>query len=106
MMTMPPRNKDIINPAYINGAADPSGETMMALVWMTKNQVEVIDEPEPKLMEPQDNISNFTGSAVCGSDSHLLHGVHVELQKRDILGHELCGMVHNGGPEVTNLKKW
>jgi len=44
-----------------------------------------------------------TGSTVCGSDLHLLHGSVVEMQKGDILGHEFCGIVDSKGAEVTNL---
>lgn len=47
----------------------------------------------------------MTGSAVCGSDLHLLHGSIVELQKGDILGHEFCGVVESVGPDITGLKR-
>jgi len=46
-----------------------------------------------------------TGSTVCGSDLHLLHGTVVELQKGDILGHEFCGIVDDMGSAVTGLSK-
>ncbi|KAF2196135.1 GroES-like protein [Delitschia confertaspora ATCC 74209] len=97
--------QDVTNPAYTKGAADPSGEKMKALVWMGKNKVEVVEAPKPTLMEPRDVIVKVTGSTVCGSDLHLLHGAVVELQKGDILGHEFCGIVDEVGTEVTNLKK-
>lgn len=46
-----------------------------------------------------------TGSTVCGSDLHLLHGSVVQLEKGDILGHEFCGVVESMGESVTNLQK-
>ncbi len=46
-----------------------------------------------------------TGSTVCGSDLHLLHGTVVELEKGDILGHEFCGVVESMGAGVKNLQK-
>lgn len=49
-------------------------ETMKALVWQAKNKVEVIDTPRPKIIEPRDVILKVTGSTLCGSDLHLLHG--------------------------------
>lgn len=49
-------------------------ETMKALVWQAKNKVEVIDTPRPKILEPRDVILKVTGSTLCGSDLHLLHG--------------------------------
>lgn len=50
-------------------------------------------------------ILKITGSTVCGSDLHLLHGSVVELEKGDILGHEFCGIVDDMGPAVKNLQK-
>jgi hypothetical protein len=49
-------------------------ETMKALTWQGKNKVQVIDLPKPKILEPKDVILKVTGSTVCGSDLHLLHG--------------------------------
>ena len=50
-------------------------------------------------------ILKVTGSTVCGSDLHLLHGAVVEMQKGDILGHEFCGVVDSMGSAVTGLEK-
>ena len=61
--------------------------------------------PKPKIIEDRDVILKITGSTVCGSDLHLLHGSVVEMQKGDILGHEFCGIVDEMGPGVKNLKK-
>jgi threonine dehydrogenase-like Zn-dependent dehydrogenase len=63
------------------------------------------DVPKPRLVESRDVILKVTGSTVCGSDLHLLHGAIVELEKGDILGHEFCGVVESMGPSVTGLKK-
>ncbi|MCJ1315226.1 hypothetical protein MMC15_000542 [Xylographa vitiligo] len=98
--------QDLTNPARDRAKyADPSGETMKALVWMGKNDVQVIDAPKPRVIEPRDVILQVTGSTVCGSDLHLLHGSVVEMQKGDILGHEFCGRVLEWGSEVTKFKK-
>lgn len=64
-----------------------------------------VETPKPKVLEPRDVILKVTGSTICGSDLHLLHGAVVELQKGDILGHEFCGRVDDMGPEVKGLKK-
>ncbi|EHA46100.1 hypothetical protein MCOR27_006639 [Pyricularia oryzae] len=82
---------------------DPS-RTMKALVWMGKNKVEIADMPRPKIIEPKDVILKVTGSTVCGSDLHLLHGSVIQMNKNDILGHEFCGIVDEVGPEVTKCK--
>jgi threonine dehydrogenase-like Zn-dependent dehydrogenase len=115
--------QDITNPGRDRAKyADPSGETMKALVWMGKNTVEVRkfshfpfnqvsaekyqgDVPKPRVVEDRDVILKVTGSTVCGSDLHLLHGTVVQLEKGDILGHEFCGEVESMGDAVTGLKK-
>ncbi|GAB7344207.1 hypothetical protein MBLNU457_2098t1 [Dothideomycetes sp. NU457] len=83
---------------------DPN-EKMKALAWMGKNTVKMIDTPKPIVVEDRDVVLKVTGSTVCGSDLHLLHGSVVEMEKGDILGHEFCGIVDSLGPGVKNLKK-
>ena len=60
--------------------------------------------PKPRVVEDRDVILKVTGSTVCGSDLHLLHGSVVEMEKGDILGHEFCGVVESMGPAVKGLK--
>jgi len=81
-----------------------AGETMKALVWMGKNKVEIADVRKPKIIEDRDVILKVTGSTVCGSDLHLLHGTVVELDKGDILGHEFCGVVDQIGSAVKKVQ--
>ncbi|KAI0880672.1 GroES-like protein [Annulohypoxylon maeteangense] len=80
-------------------------ETMKALCWMGKNNVQVLDVPRPKIIEPQDVILKVTGSTVCGSDLHLYHGSVIQLNKGDILGHEFCGIVDEIGSSITKVRK-
>ncbi|KAI0426334.1 GroES-like protein [Xylaria sp. FL1042] len=82
-----------------------NGETMKALCWMGKNSVQVLDVPRPKILEQRDVIVKVTGSTVCGSDLHLLHGAIVQLNKGDILGHEFCGIVDEVGSNVKKVQK-
>jgi len=82
-----------------------SSKTMKALTWQGKNTVTMEDVPRPKIIEDRDVILRVTGSTVCGSDLHLLHGSVVEMAKGDILGHEFCGVVDEVGPGVTGIKK-
>jgi threonine dehydrogenase-like Zn-dependent dehydrogenase len=97
--------QDVTNPSLDGGKYGSSDDRMKALAWMGKNKVEMVDVPKPKVVEDRDVILKVTGSTICGSDLHLLHGVVVELQKGDILGHEFCGVVDEIGPGVKNLKK-
>jgi threonine dehydrogenase-like Zn-dependent dehydrogenase len=98
--------QDVSNPARDRERfADPSGEKMKALAWMGKNAVEVVETPKPRIIEDTDVIVKVTGSTVCGSDLHLLHGAVVQMQKGDILGHEFCGKVDKVGPAVKHVKE-
>ncbi|KAI0526715.1 GroES-like protein [Xylaria bambusicola] len=80
-------------------------DTMKALCWMGKNTVQVRDVPRPTIREAKDVILKVTGSTVCGSDLHLLHGTIVQLNKGDILGHEFCGIVDEVGSDVKKVRK-
>lgn len=62
-----------------------------------------VDVPKPRIIDSHDVIIKVTGSTVCGSDVHLMHGVIVQTEKGDILGHEFCGVVESVGPAVTKL---
>lgn len=87
---------------------ESTGDTtnkMKALVWQGKNKVEVIETARPKIVEPRDVILKVTGSTLCGSDLHLLHGSVIQMESGDILGHEFCGVVDEVGSEVKGIKK-
>ena len=60
--------------------------------------------PKPTILEDKDVILKVTGSTVCGSDLHLLHGSVVQMSSGDILGHEFCGVVEQVGSGVTKVK--
>lgn len=97
--------QNLTNPSQdVSKYADPSGEKMKALVWNGKNSVKVIETFKPAKIEDTDVIVKVTGSTVCGSDLHLLHGAVIELQKGDILGHEFCGVVDSVGSKTSKVK--
>ncbi|AEO59458.1 hypothetical protein MYCTH_2307803 [Thermothelomyces thermophilus ATCC 42464] len=79
-------------------------EKMKALVWQGKQKVEVVEVAKPRIIEDGDAIIKVTGTTVCGSDLHLLHGSVIQMKKGDILGHEFCGIVEQVGPGVKNVK--
>ncbi|KAI5452146.1 hypothetical protein NCC49_001084 [Naganishia albida] len=84
---------------------DPSGRKMKALTWQGPDKVKVMECDVPAITQDKDVILKITGTTVCGSDLHLYHGEIVALQKNDILGHEMMGVVDSVGPGVTKLKK-
>ncbi|KLU83018.1 S-(hydroxymethyl)glutathione dehydrogenase [Magnaporthiopsis poae ATCC 64411] len=101
----PPQDSIVkLDVADNSGETGDSNRTMKALVWLGKNKVEMADMPRPKILEPRDVILKVTGSTVCGSDLHLLHGTIMQMKKNDILGHEFCGIVDEIGPDVKNVK--
>ncbi|KAL9938062.1 hypothetical protein V8E36_002685 [Tilletia maclaganii] len=85
--------------------ADPSGATMRALVWEGVNKVRVETVPKPRVVDEDDVVIAITGTTVCGSDLHLLHGALLEMRKGDILGHEFCGKVESLGPKAEKTLK-
>jgi threonine dehydrogenase-like Zn-dependent dehydrogenase len=76
---------------------------MHANCWMGKKRVEVVDVPEPQILNPRDAIVRITSTAICGSDLHLYNGFIPTMQKGDILGHEFMGEVVEVGRGVSNL---
>jgi threonine dehydrogenase-like Zn-dependent dehydrogenase len=93
--------QDVTNPGNDGNAYGSATERMIALSWQGKNSVSMIETSKPKILEGRDVILKVTGSTVCGSDLHLLHGTVVEMEKGDILGHEFCGIVDEVGPEAA-----
>jgi threonine dehydrogenase-like Zn-dependent dehydrogenase len=77
---------------------------MKANCWYGKNDVQVVEVPDPKILNQRDAIVKITSTAICGSDLHLYNGFVPTMEKGDILGHEFMGEVVEVGPEVKNLK--
>jgi threonine dehydrogenase-like Zn-dependent dehydrogenase len=78
---------------------------MQAVCWQGKKSVEVLNVPDPSIINPRDAIVKVTTTAICGSDLHLYDGYIPTMKKGDILGHEFMGEVVETGSAVTNLKK-
>ena len=77
---------------------------MKANCWMGKQKVEVVDVPDPQIINSRDAIVRITSTAICGSDLHLYNGFMPTMMKGDILGHEFMGEVMEVGRGVKNLK--
>ena len=76
---------------------------MKANCWMGKKKVEVVDVPDPQILNQGDAIVKITSTAICGSDLHLFNGFMPTMEKGDILGHEFMGEVVEVGRNVKNL---
>ncbi len=77
---------------------------MLANCWMGRNNVQVQNVPDPKILNSRDAIVRITSSAICGSDLHLLNGYVPTMETGDVLGHEFMGEVVEVGRNVTNLR--
>ena len=77
---------------------------MKALTWQGNMNVEVIDVPDPQILEPTDAIIRVTSTAICGSDLHLYGVLGPYLKAGDVLGHEAMGIVEEVGSDVGNLQ--
>jgi threonine dehydrogenase-like Zn-dependent dehydrogenase len=71
---------------------------MKANCWMGVNRVQVVDVPDPTLLNPRDAIVKISSTAICGSDLHLLDGYIPTMERGDVLGHEFMGEVVDVGP--------
>jgi threonine dehydrogenase-like Zn-dependent dehydrogenase len=77
---------------------------MKATCWMGKRKVEVVDVPDPKILNQQDAIVKISSTAICGSDLHLFNGFVPTMERGDILGHEFMGEVVEVARGVKKLK--
>ncbi len=77
---------------------------MRANCWMGRKRVEVMDVPEPRILNLRDAIVRVTATAICGSDLHLYNGYVPTMEKGDVIGHEFMGEVVEVGLGVKKLK--
>jgi threonine dehydrogenase-like Zn-dependent dehydrogenase len=78
---------------------------MKANCWYGKKDVQVVEVPDPKILNQRDVIVKITTTAICGSDLHLYNGFVPTMEKGDILGHEFMGEVVETGSDVKKLKE-
>ncbi len=75
---------------------------MKAFVFLAKNEVGIVDKPDPK-PGPDDAVIRTTASLVCNSDVHTVHGV-IPIPAERGLGHESVGVVDKVGANVQRFK--
>jgi threonine dehydrogenase-like Zn-dependent dehydrogenase len=77
---------------------------MRANIWNGRNSVEVVEVPDPSILNERDAIVKISSTAICGSDLHLYDGYIPTMKHGDILGHEFMGEVVEKGNGVGNLE--
>ena len=66
---------------------------MKAACWMGKENMQVLNVPDPRIINPRDVVIRVTRTAICGSDLHLYNGFMPTMMAGDIVGHEFMGEV-------------
>jgi threonine dehydrogenase-like Zn-dependent dehydrogenase len=77
---------------------------MKANCWYGKQDMRVVDVPDPKILNKHDAIIKVSSTAICGSELHLYNGFVPTMEQGDIMGHEFMGEVVEVGPEVKNRR--
>ena len=77
---------------------------MKANCWYGKQKVQVVDVPDPRILNQGDAIVKITSTAICGSDLHLYNGFVPTMEKGDILGHEFMGEVVEVGRQAKKVR--
>ncbi len=75
---------------------------MRAVTFQAPGHVELVEKPDPELLQPDDAIVRVTASGVCGSDLHIYHG-RVQVEPGFTIGHEYVGEVVAAGDAVTSV---
>jgi threonine dehydrogenase-like Zn-dependent dehydrogenase len=76
---------------------------MLANCWKGIGKTEVVEVPDPQILNERDIIVRVTSTAICGSDLHLYNGLVPTMMPGDIMGHEFMGIVEETGPAITKL---
>lgn len=77
---------------------------MKANCWYGKQDMRVVDVPEPNILNKHDAIIKVSSTAICGSELHLYNGFVPTMEQGDIMGHEFMGEIVEVGPEVKNRR--
>jgi threonine dehydrogenase-like Zn-dependent dehydrogenase len=77
---------------------------MKATCFTGRNSVDVLEVPDPKILNAGDAVVRVSSTTICGSDLHLYDGYIPTMKKGDILGHEFMGEVVEVGSAVRELK--
>jgi glutathione-independent formaldehyde dehydrogenase len=77
---------------------------MRAVVFTGTRSVEVRDEPDAIVEDPDDAVIRITSSAICGTDLHMYDG-RTGAEPGLVLGHEPLGVVDQVGSAVRTVRR-
>jgi alcohol dehydrogenase len=77
---------------------------MRAVVYQGLGDIRLEEVPEPVIQQPEDAIVRVTTTSICGSDTHIVHGLLPKMGPGRIIGHEFAGVVAEVAPAVARFK--
>ena len=77
---------------------------MKANCWYGKQDMRVVDVPDPNILNKKDAIVKVSSAAICGSELHLYNGFVPTMEQGDVMGHEFMGEIVEIGPEVKQRR--
>ncbi len=78
---------------------------MLSYSYIGKGRFELVDKPEPQIVDPRDAIVRVTLSSICTSDLHIKHGSVPRAVRGITVGHEMVGVVEAVGSGVTSVRR-
>jgi threonine dehydrogenase-like Zn-dependent dehydrogenase len=80
-------------------------ETMRAVTWQGKRNMQVMDIGKPVIAHEADAIIKVTACTICsGSDGHMYAGELPTMDKGLVIGHECMGVVESVGGAVSKFR--
>ena len=76
---------------------------MKAYTYIEKGRFELLEKPNPEIIDSKDAIVRVTLSSICSSDLHIKHGSVPRAVPGITVGHEMVGVVEQVGSEVMNF---
>lgn len=77
---------------------------MKAMTYIDQGRFELLEKPEPKILDSRDAIVRVTLGSICTSDLHIKHGSVPRAVKGVTVGHEMVGVVEAVGTEVKTVR--
>ena len=77
---------------------------MNALTYIERGRFELLEKPQPKILDDRDAIVRVTLASICSSDLHIKHGSVPRAVPGITVGHEMVGVVEAVGAAVTSVK--
>jgi threonine dehydrogenase-like Zn-dependent dehydrogenase len=77
---------------------------MRGVVCTGPGRVEVVEVPEPNILDAADAVVAVEVTSICGSDLHLLDGKTAGLREGAVIGHEFAGTVRSVGANVHKVR--